>query len=335
MRLSGLRFSISLAMLVPIFSVNASENDPFTRRYELIKEMPNFTEKLNKKTNELLKLAVNEFNKSHCKSSKKIAPHVIHAQFSELVYKHTASETGLIMYPNSHSLIYYFSKLGFGPIQTWIRKQVPDKFTIPTNDGIFAGSKPISSTFLDHWKGINVLVNNQYVSDDKFDHFLDQGFSYFYKSDFGKKSKELLDLGHQGELTHFGLYHGVYSYADLRSNWDGYQFYLNLFKKTEHSEAMFIVNNEQCISQQVPFDWGHWVTWEWDEFLNPSQYTEELSKTVKDNIRKRKNHYCPIYKEAHKRNDYQQFKKRGTEYLIPKAPHPKNVFDISDICDEK
>jgi hypothetical protein len=121
---------------------------------------------------------------------------------------------------------------------------------------------------------------------DKPGHFLAQGFQYYtrYRGlpqawSETQKLAALRRYGHEMELGNLGVATtGVYSFADLAANWQGFLFHRALFEDVEHDgvkhAAYFRIDTEGRFRLTRPFHWAEWVTPDWDEALNPSHAQE-------------------------------------------------------------
>lgn len=120
-----------------------------------------------------------------------------------------------------------------------------------------------------------IRVDNVYIGVDKLGHFLDSGFSYFkrfYKSH--KSLKNVLEYGEFSERTYYGLRGtGIYSYADLAANFDGFRFYQRLsgFNK-DINDAPYVSCFANTWSMITPFDIKDYLNPAWDEAINRSRF---------------------------------------------------------------
>lgn len=144
----------------------------------------------------------------------------------------------------------------------------------------------------------NVQVNNIYFGTDKLSHFTSTSISYV------KKYLKLIDKGYSDEIarkraidkgifkenTILGLkFIGVYSYADLEANYQGFKFY----KKMCLDENSYLKKDDQGFWEVARYaDINDDVSPYWDESFNLSYRSEKnwfhTSKVIKDE-------YCPIY----------------------------------------
>jgi len=115
------------------------------------------------------------------------------------------------------------------------------------------------------------------VGTDKFDHFWDIGWVMYDRSDDGQDRLAALlhSLRTEGHFRGFRT-SGAVSYADLRANYDGYSFYAGLLREG----SMIQRGADGCLVQTRPWDWALVVDRDWDEFLNPSRYTEGAQRGI-------------------------------------------------------
>ena len=134
-----------------------------------------------------------------------------------------------------------------------------------------------------------LLVNGHHISGDKFSHFLNVGWSYHKKIEFnGKPVEATLKWGQKTERGIWGLAtSGVYSYADLVANYDGFRFWSTLFGGRD-PDGNFIQPTFACIEdewrQVREFTWEEWITAGWDEAINCNFYAKRLHISSDDRV---------------------------------------------------
>jgi len=107
-----------------------------------------------------------------------------------------------------------------------------------------------------------------------------------FKSPFAKKpaprytEKELLvklrEYGHIQEMGDLGLGSGgVYSYADLASNWEGFLFFKYLFDGPP-GKTYFKKNDSGKYDLVRKFTWKDYMTDDWDEVIAPSRINDPI-----------------------------------------------------------
>ncbi len=151
------------------------------------------------------------------------------------------------------------------------------------------------------WLQIDEVINvaGIYIGVDKLTHFTASGYLYYQIYNLAleqTKHEKAISIGIYGEKNILGkIPSGVFSYADLESNFQGLLFTLDLCCNGQSR----LVRDGIGWSLSTPFDIKHYVNPYWDEAYNPSYYYEGpnlslLSKaqTVMKNIP----HYCLLYK---------------------------------------
>ncbi len=166
---------------------------------------------------------------------------------------------------------------------------------------------------------------------DKIDHFWVQGFDYFRVSKDGLEPERAVRWGTRTELGIWGeATTGVFSYADLAANYDGYQFYATLLEPT----SVIVRDDGGCARMVRPFDWAEWIDWHYDEALNPSVYTDGIAADVERWTTSKGIAICNddavwqaawtgVENTAHPREGY---------YVGSKAPSRKLLPDLADFC---
>jgi hypothetical protein len=131
---------------------------------------------------------------------------------------------------------------------------------------------------------------------DKLGHFLAQGFQYleYYRKlpqalGVPERAARVRQYGHDGEVGQLGIATGgVYSPADLASNWAGMLFFMALFDDVQleaEQHARYFARDAAGVYRRVrDFHWSEWVTADWDEVQNPAyaQQRALFDKVVKN-----------------------------------------------------
>lgn len=321
---------LSILMSLPLFG---RENDPFTRRHIYEGKMPDILPSLDVKTNALLQEAVNSFNIDHCEN--RYTQERREQLLAFYIYKTTAAENETKVEPKIPSpinLVYALSKKGLGPLQRWIREEVEKKYVINVADNIYSNVYLLPDRYFETF---TILVDDVYIGPDKIDHFFDQGYTYYKISEHGRNPAKAIEHGVDGEYSYFGLRaSGVFSFADLKSNFDGYQFYTNLFDARDDLDPLFKVNEHGCVQKMRKFSWRNWVSWQWDELYNPSYYKASILKKIRRNFSENmvKHEYCKSYAHSLKTGAYGYKEMRSKEYLSQKVPEVVNIFKIDYLC---
>ncbi len=108
------------------------------------------------------------------------------------------------------------------------------------------------------------------IGADKFSHFFTEGWHYFKRADLqGKGLEAALRFGHKRESGFWGkITTGVYSYADLLSNYEGLLFWRRILG----SETPYVVCRDGLWVLQRPIDWMDYVNHGWDEGNNCNEF---------------------------------------------------------------
>jgi len=194
-----------------------------------------------------------------------------------------------------------------------------------------------------------ININGIYIGIDKLSHFTGSGYLYFqrYKQRINKGDSEIeaieqsILLGVIGEKTILGRYSsGVFSFADLEANFQGFSFAVDLCRGTE---AMFLKQGRRWILDR-PFDIADYVNPYWDESFNPSFYYEgqnltflNKSETVLNNLPRT----CKKFHSASVQNLFKYYAEQADPsfsvkflnklILTGKVPDPA-LFDLRYIC---
>lgn len=244
-----------LFVLTISFTLNGitSEVDSFTqRRYPLIDE----TSRLNTLTNKWLKQST--------KSLKSCNP----ADVKMAIKKK-------------------FNKFGWSKFENFVVNHKSIEKHISTKNHVYSGFKKTNSpTIIDLPRVMSpsLKIANVYIGADKFSHFFNEGYNYSNKRSF----EDAIEYGASMERSFWGLLTtGIYSYADLSANYQGYKFFNEL---TKGKKPYFKCRNNQWVKVRF-FDWRNYVDDSWDEGINCNDFrTDELE----DAFHKKINVRCPI-----------------------------------------
>ncbi len=307
--------------------LSALEIDQFTDRDKYQDDITDFTATLNQYTNQMIEKGVSVYNQKY--NGIRLSQKEVHRYVAFEIYKTTAGGD-LARYgshiPSKINLFYSVGKSGLGPIQEWIESENNDQFWIFMENNIYSHIYPDSFN-----KNYIIKVGDEFMGPDKIDHFFDQGYSYWVKSSFGKNDEKARKFGADSEKGWYGLLSGgVFSFADLRANWGGYQFYKSLFVgKKSH----LLVSDYGEVSIRRNFDWNEHVDWQFDELKNPSSYKDHIKKKIYRNIQKNIDSYCQTYEFLKDRDLFSWGLKRDSFYLSKELKSvPSNLFDIEELC---
>lgn len=177
-----------------------------------------------------------------------------------------------------------------------------------------------------------VRIAGQLVGTDKFDHFFELGYDYYLRSDWGLDPDSAIAWGTATERTYFGtLTSRTFSFADLRSNLDGYWFYATLLEPG----SVVALDAAGCAVQARPFDWADYVTWEWDEVLNPSVYVPAVQAAVREVLEQNRETVCAEYArwggEAYSEH-LARVLSSWPPYALGPAPARSDPFQLQRLC---
>ena len=238
------------------------------------------------------------------------------------------------------------------PMANWIVHEAPIPVFYPTSRGIYGWDVNYSNMFMAWYvKLVPILkLHGVLQGTDKIGHFFGQGWMYYEYFEGLKhqaktaslSTKEKLEkLRHFGHLTEMGALGfatgGVYSYADLASNWQGFTFFRELID-LKHPQAYLETKDGKLRIKRL-FSWKDYVTDDWDEVINPSRLRDQASfDKVKKNFHRPKINGKSVCQE-YKRNPKAYLNKQGKRlppplYLWQKIRHQQKSYfiDIKKIC---
>ena len=308
----------------PLFS---SEIDQFTNREKYQDSALDFTEILNQYTNSLILQGVNNFNEKN--QQKELTFSEIHQKVAFEIYMTTAgngSDEYFFPVPSKVNLPYaLLFKSGQGTIQKWIKREENNRYWIYIGNNIYSDTYPDAFNI-----NVTIKVGGEFIGSDKVDHFFDQGYSYFVKSNFGLNDELAKEYGRDSEYGWYGLASsGVLSFADLRANWGGYQFYKNLFSG---ENPLLTVSEDGVVRIRHSFDWSEHIDWQFDELKNPSIYSDimkgRINKYLKENI----DRYRNTFQFLEARDIFSLAEKRDTFYLTEDLQTKKaNITEFKEL----
>ena len=108
------------------------------------------------------------------------------------------------------------------------------------------------------------------VGADKFSHFFTEGWHYFKRADLqGRGLEAALEFGRKRESGFWGkITTGVYSYADLLSNYQGLLFWRRILG----GQAPYVVCREDQWVLEQSIDWMDYIDQGWDEGNNCNDF---------------------------------------------------------------
>ncbi|MBN1335290.1 MAG: hypothetical protein JXB39_04970 [Deltaproteobacteria bacterium] len=169
--------------------------------------------------------------------------------------------------------------LGYSSYSGWMETD-PDVpvLSVPFRDNLFSEIRFFENVIL--WlvgPCATVRMGNVWVGTDKFDHFWDLGWVLYREGRDGADPEAALlrslrsESGFRGYRSSGGV-----SYADLRANYDGYRFYSGLLGE----DSIVQRGPDGCLVKTRPWDWMEYVDRDWDEFLNPSNFTPAVRRAI-------------------------------------------------------
>ncbi|MEZ4239065.1 MAG: hypothetical protein R3F59_23510 [Myxococcota bacterium] len=184
----------------------------------------------------------------------------------------------------------FFRSAGFSRYSAWLETtEAVDKLSFPRRRDIYGDLTMWNSVILTLAGPCSTFeVGGVRLGSDKFDHFLDVGYHYYRKA-LRKGDDAALHWGTRTEWSFYGLLTSkVFSYGDMRANWDGWLFYRDLLGP----DSIFSLGDDGCVRQDRPFDWRDHVNSEWDEVLNPPVYTRLVERGVLRTLEMRRESVC-------------------------------------------
>lgn len=238
---------------------HAYEVDNFTNRYSKI---PEATEQLDIKVNQLMKSATNEMN--------------LYKKEKKLLDSKTCFEKSILHNYIKDALD---NKYIIGTIEEYADTSAKIPKQLVTNDqSVYSGvnTKGVVLAFAGTASSVN--INGSIIGVDKFGHFFDQGNQYFELELDSKSPREILEYGIEQENGSYGLSTtGVKSFADLNANYKGWLFWRSL---TDGQNPYFQCQSGNWV-QVRQFTWKDYVDESWDEGINCSEFkTAEMSQQV-------------------------------------------------------
>lgn len=162
----------------------------------------------------------------------------------------------------------------------------------------------------------SIQINGYYLGTDKLSHFVSTGrrlYHYYHKQlrkglNPEEALKKAIRFGLWNEKTFLGTWSsGVFSYADVEANYQGFLFYEKMCNETDSSlkETYLTKTAEDKWQQVVPFDIRPYASPYWDESFNPSY---RLKRNWKKTSKMLKKNYCPLFNSplVQQRWDYYQ-----------------------------
>lgn len=232
------------------------------------------------------------------------------------------------------------------PVENWLFKRLTSQEMYPDNMNYVHGSiyrEPY--LFYIPWFGLapNIQVNGYYFGTDKLSHFASTGMVYFKtflkQKALGKSEdeaiKSAIQWGIHDEKTLHGFWaSGVFSYADLESNYQGLRFYRNF---CEGKEPFLRRSTEGNWELKASPDIKNYVSGYWDETFELSYRLPANWAKVRNEIKR----YCEDSRSAEVVARIQYYKKSpecfSHKYLnslisAGLLPSVKETQSFEDVC---
>jgi hypothetical protein len=313
------------------FGAQAFETDQLTWRD---REAPDSLELINAKVNEMLERAAKRTN---AKVSRRASVEYVASVFRKEIYKENKISVQVMG----------------TDLEKWMRRDLRSQgyAIVPTDrDGrSLSIYSEYRKTFSRFWEFLNPqafnlaqkwtgdLVSPTFIANgvrfgaDKLTHFFRLGYRYYMKSANGQRPEWGYSYGTETENGTIGMASiGVFSYPDLRANFDGYLFYARVIPE------YYIFENGE-LRQKRPFNLADFISDDWDEFCNPPAYSQKLLATVRLHVAKHRDEFCA------ERERWLPVRGADRCILTPVGDYinlryaPKRVdsFELDRVCDSK
>lgn len=207
---------------------------------------------------------------------------------------------------------------------------VPLRYHFP-REGQYARVKVWEGVFLSIGGGAGtVSLGGVLVGTDKLHHFLDEGYIYARRSDWGADWEPAQRWGRWAESSFFGMWSSsAYSFADLRADLDGGHFYVSLLQPGSVVQR----GADGCLERVEPFHWADWVRPEYDEFVNPSQYTRGARRGLDRRLLPQQEATCALW--AALPEDQRAIRWiEVPDYALPTRFERQDPYRIAELCTE-
>lgn len=151
-----------------------------------------------------------------------------------------------------------------------------------------------------------VNIDGIRVGTDKFEHLFGRGFMYFKRHYLkGHSLKRVFKFGIKGEKTIFGgnkLATGIFSYADLSSNFNGMRFWNHMLQLRDDvmgdNHGPYIECQDNRYVQVKPIDFRHYMDESMDESINCPKFATK--KTMNKYLKRVEalGYTCPMSKQT-------------------------------------
>ena len=168
--------------------------------------------------------------------------------------------------------------MAYGAYAAWLEEGPVDRYTFVSRNDLYSEVEWQQSPVLGTWgPSSTIRLGDVLVGVDKIDHFWVQGHLYYDKAGRGGDMERAIRYGTRTEWLRWGMMTtGVFSFADLAANYDGYAFYRDLLGPGSPLQR----GEDGCVVQVRGFDWEEHVDWEYDEVANPPVYRKNIQERV-------------------------------------------------------
>lgn len=221
---------------------------------------------------------------------------------------------------------------GFDRYSAWIEKGGAARRSFDDRRDIF-GSATVREAPLLKWAGVcsTVRVHDVLLGTDKLDHFFEEGHKAWKKSEYGEDLDAAIAWATETENTIYGLKTSdTFSWADLRADFDGLHFYDTLLD----DGSVAVLGPDGCVVAGAPFTWADWVTWEYDEVLNPSVHTPSAQMGITRHLELNREAYCSSYRiwgEGYSEHLARVLATRPI-YASDEAPPRSDPYQLDQLC---
>lgn len=217
------------------------------------------------------------------------------------------------------------------PVENYLLAHLPENYIYPQTFH-YVERSIYQDPFLPHIPQFglapNIQVNGYYFGTDKLSHFASVGYLYFakYLKEIYKGTKEkeaerkAINYGIRDERTLHGYWaSGVFSYADLEANYQGFLFYRSLCidqeRFLENVRGSWVLNNKPRIEKYVDENW--------DESYNLSYRLKPNWKKVLPILQRtyclRKNPRLDFYKKAPRKSFSRTYLEQVKNLPVPQT----------------
>ncbi len=226
------------------------------------------------------------------------------------------------------------ASLGYDKYGAWIENAGIPRRSFTDRQDIFGSIKLMESPILKLAGVCSVVqIGDVQVGIDKLEHFFEEGYIGWQRAREGKRPGAQIRWATRTENTIYGLQTSqTFSYGDLRADYDGMVFYASLL---DPWTGVARVGADGCLEVAEPFTWRRWVTWEYDEVLNPPVHTAVAQEALTRHLAARRDEYCASFR-LWADDDYAAHLARvlatRPPYAGAKAPGRTDPYNLIALC---